>query len=95
MSKAARKAKGESMATTTDVWLWRILDEKQVPPKREVEPTVFGEEVGVGEDWSHLNKRRQRARDEKIARDVAWLREVESVRAEASKMQRPLGKSVH
>jgi hypothetical protein len=39
--------------------------------KREA---AFGAEVGVGEDWDHLNRRRRRAREEKVERDVRWMR---------------------
>jgi hypothetical protein len=84
MTKVTRKAKGNALSTTMDVWLWRMRENNQVVPKPKEEPKVFGEEVGVGEDWSHLNKRRQRAREKKVARDVAWLREMEALRAETS-----------
>jgi hypothetical protein len=42
---------------------------------------VFGTEVGVGMDWGHLNKRRLRARREKVSRAVAFLKEVQDLRA--------------
>lgn len=53
---------------------------KDIPPKPKKEPKVFGTEVGVGEDWSHLNKRRQRAREGKVTRDVVWMKDVETLR---------------
>ncbi|KAI0088440.1 hypothetical protein BDY19DRAFT_1072238 [Irpex rosettiformis] len=51
-------------------------------PKTPEEP--FGTAVGVGEDWGHLNKRRQRSRGEKVQRDVEWLKEIETARQEAA-----------
>lgn len=53
---------------------------KQLPPKPKKEYKVFGTEVGVGEDWSHLNKRRRRAREGKVERDVAWLKDLQVLR---------------
>jgi hypothetical protein len=41
----------------------------------KVEAKKGGEEVGEGEDWSHLNRRRRRARVGKVARDVRAVRE--------------------
>jgi hypothetical protein len=43
--------------------------------------TPFGWEVGVGQDFSHLNKRRQRRRDMGVERDVKWMKKVERARA--------------
>ncbi|TBU47852.1 hypothetical protein BD309DRAFT_1016047 [Dichomitus squalens] len=64
------------------LWLWQLkAKEPEQPPKPEKKP--FGAEVGVGEDFSHLNKRRQRARVEKVERDVQWMRELEKVKKEA------------
>ncbi|KAG1844702.1 hypothetical protein F4604DRAFT_1908169 [Suillus subluteus] len=36
-------------------------------------PRLMAGDVGVGEDWSHLDKRRQRSRKEKIERDLKWM----------------------
>ncbi|KAI1798406.1 hypothetical protein LXA43DRAFT_1088512 [Ganoderma leucocontextum] len=64
------------------LWLWQLKAHVPgKPPKPEKKP--FGVEVGVGEDWSHLNKRRQRARQEKVGRDVQWVRELAKAEAEA------------
>ena len=76
------------MPTTTDVWLWRTRTRPSPPPEPKKEKPVFGVEVGVGEDWSHLNKRRQRARGEKVARDVTWLRDLEKIRRERVALER-------
>jgi hypothetical protein len=66
-------------------WMWQLVDKPskesslEGTKKDEVEET-FGAEVGVGEDWSHLNKRRRRVREEKVARDVKWLEKLQSAR---------------
>jgi len=92
MSKSARKAKGDSLPTKTDVWLWRARERPPPPPEPKKEKPVFGAEVGVGEDWSHLNKRRQRARGEKVARDVTWLRDLRKIRRERAALERAIEK---
>lgn len=92
MSKSARKAKGNLSSTTIGVWLWRMTARPQTPPKLKEEEPVFGAEVGVGEDWSHLNKRRQRAREEKVTRDVAWLKDLESIRRERAALEKAVEK---
>jgi hypothetical protein len=45
--------------------------------KKDKDVEVFGVEVGVGEDRSHLNKRWRRAWEEKVARDVKWLEKLQ------------------
>lgn len=82
MSRSARKAKGDSLPATTSVWLWKLRTPPPPPPEQKKEKPVFGAEVGVGEDWSHLNKRRQHAREEKVARDVTWLKDLANIRRE-------------
>jgi len=75
MTNAAKKSKkSASLASTPiDSWLWRIRTQpppqKVVPPPRE----IFGKEVGAGEDWGHLNKRRRRSRVGKVQRDVQGM----------------------
>ena len=92
MTKSARKAKGDSLPTKTDVWLWRARERPPPPPEPKKEKPVFGAEVGVGEDWSHLNKRRQRAREEKVARDVTWLRDLRKIRRERAALEKTIEK---
>ncbi|KAI0674118.1 hypothetical protein C8Q78DRAFT_1151044 [Trametes maxima] len=78
MGKSSKKA--HTLPTHVELWRWQL---KTVTPEVPApEKKVFGEEVGVGADWSHLNKRRQRARDEKVRKDVRWLRELETARKE-------------
>ncbi|KAL4253677.1 hypothetical protein ABKN59_003751 [Abortiporus biennis] len=81
MTKAARKT--AHLPTTVDEWRWQL----KTPPAVKVTPPpepVFGTEVGVGEDWTHLNRRRRRAREEKISRNVAWMNELKKARDNAS-----------
>ena len=80
LDKAAQRT--ANLQATQAVFAWKPKPQ-QAPPKPKPEPVVFGKEVGVGEDWSHLNKRRRRARAASVARDVGWLRELESARKEA------------
>lgn len=88
MSKSARKSKVNSVPTMTSVWLWKLKAPSPPPPEPKKEEPVFGAEVGVGEDWSHLNKRRQRAREEKVARDVAWLKDLANIRRERAALEK-------
>ena len=63
------------------VWRYECRNRPALPkPKEE---RVFGQEVGVGADWSHLNRRRQRSRILSVVRDVRWLRKLEKAREEA------------
>ena len=94
MSKSARKAKGDSLPVTTDVWLWRARARPLPPPAPKPEKPLFGAEVGVGEDWSHLNKRRQRAREEKVARDVTWLKDIRKIRREQAALEKAAEKEM-
>ena len=94
MSKSVRKAKGGSLPAMTDVWLWRTRARPPPPPEPKKEKPVFGAEVGVGGDWSHLNKRRQRAREEKVARDVTWLKDLEKIRRERVALEKATKKGM-
>jgi hypothetical protein len=73
-----------------DTWLWQRRTQPRPPTKWEIiksqdKGTPFGADVGVGEDWGHLNKRRQRARVGKVRRNVQFMKEVQRVKAEARK----------
>jgi hypothetical protein len=85
MSKA--QAKKTSVAALSQkpvsTWVWQLLDKPKkssFDSTEEKEEEVFGAEVGVGEDWSHLNKRRRRVREEKVLRDVKWIGRVQKAR---------------
>ncbi|RDX40804.1 hypothetical protein OH76DRAFT_1412688 [Lentinus brumalis] len=81
-TKSSRKSAG-AVSTTVEHWKWQLKEAQPAPPS-VVQRKPFGTEVGVGEDWSHLNKRRQRAREEKVERDVAWMRELGRARRQAT-----------
>ncbi|OCH85068.1 hypothetical protein OBBRIDRAFT_798556 [Obba rivulosa] len=83
LSKASQKSKAAQLAAAISVWKWQL---KTMKPKRPVpvEKKIFGEEVGAGADWSHLNKRRQRAREEKIRTAIEWLRELQKAKKEGA-----------
>ncbi|KAH9831130.1 uncharacterized protein C8Q71DRAFT_799052 [Rhodofomes roseus] len=74
--------KQDTLASTTHgVWRFEFRNRPVLPkPKEEV---ILGEEVGVGADWSHLNRRRGRSRVLSVVRDVRWLKKLEKAREEA------------
>jgi hypothetical protein len=76
MSKSQLKKTALSLPVST--WLWQLDDE--LVKQREEEAS----EAEFGEDWGYLNKRRRRARVEKVARDVKWAQKVERARKEMS-----------
>lgn len=85
MSKAhAKKTSAAALSQKpVSTWVWQLVDrpkKSHVNSTKEKDEKVFGAEVGVGEDWSHLNKRRRRAREEKVARDVKWIEKVQKAR---------------
>ena len=85
MSKAhAKKKFVTALSQPVSTWMWQLVDKSKESPfdstKKDADEEVFGAEVGVGEDWSHLNKRRRRAREGKVARDVGWIRRLERAR---------------
>ncbi|KZT10545.1 uncharacterized protein LAESUDRAFT_734900 [Laetiporus sulphureus 93-53] len=83
LSRSGKKHADHTLAPVS-IWRWQILTNKPVPPKPKEKP-VFGKEVGVGQDWSHLNKRRQRSRIGSVRRDVRWLWELENAKTQSKK----------
>ncbi|KAL7284341.1 hypothetical protein PYCCODRAFT_1473446 [Trametes coccinea BRFM310] len=81
MGESSRKA--ATLSPNAELWRWQLKQKEAAPPAPE-EKAVFGREVGVGADWSHLNRRRQQAREEKVKRDVQWLKELERARQDGS-----------
>jgi hypothetical protein len=85
MSKAhAKKTSVAALSQSVSTWMWELEDkpkESTLEGTKKVEVEVFGAEVGVGEDWGHLNKRRRRAREEKVAKDVKWIEKLKGARA--------------
>ncbi|KAI0305212.1 hypothetical protein B0F90DRAFT_1702523, partial [Multifurca ochricompacta] len=76
MSKAQlKKTSVAALSQPVSTWMWQLVDKSKNPPKEAKDKVqqVFGAEVGVGEDWDHLNKRRRRARED-------WMRKVRVAR---------------
>ncbi|KAG1850298.1 hypothetical protein C8R48DRAFT_662848 [Suillus tomentosus] len=46
-------------------------------------PWFTAADVGVVEDWSHLNKQRQRTRKEKVGCDLTWIWTLRATKREA------------
>ncbi|KAI9507829.1 hypothetical protein F5148DRAFT_1201424 [Russula earlei] len=82
MSKAQlRKTSDAALAQPVSAWLWQLVDESRgrsssAGTTEEDEKAVGG----AGEDWGHLNRRRRRARGDKVKRDVKWMERVERAR---------------
>ncbi|KAM6492334.1 hypothetical protein JOM56_012058 [Amanita muscaria] len=70
-----------------NLFAWIPVDPDTVPKPKIPEPPIelVGSAVGVGEDWSHLNTRRKRARVEKVAKDYEKMKEVLKKLAEKKK----------
>ncbi len=90
MSKAQlKKTSVATLSQPLSTWMWQLVDNKSSKGSslkggaEDKSEGAFGAEVGVGEDWGHLNRRRRRAREEKVERDVRWMRKLQSARAEA------------
>ncbi|KAF9226415.1 hypothetical protein BS17DRAFT_697730 [Gyrodon lividus] len=88
-----QKAVYKKLSRPFNMWLWRPNQEAPAPPARstkaagqalagvvELSPAA----VGVGEDWSHLNKRRQRARKMKVERDLKRMLDLQKVKRKAA-----------
>ncbi|RXW20593.1 hypothetical protein EST38_g5255 [Candolleomyces aberdarensis] len=58
-------------------FVWKLVDKSKLPKPQApyVRTPSLGVPLGVHEDFSHLNKRRQRARKEKIVREILKLKE--------------------
>jgi len=90
MSKAQlKKTSVATLSQPLSTWMWQLMDKKSSKGSslkggaEDKSEGAFGAEVGVGEDWGHLNRRRRRAREEKVERDVRWMRKLQRARAEA------------
>jgi hypothetical protein len=86
MSKAQlKKTSVAALSQPISTWMWELVQKKGIEDDKgkgdeQQREAVFGAEVGVGEDWGHLNKRRRRVREEKVERDVKWMRKLERAR---------------
>jgi hypothetical protein len=65
------------LAASQMEFVWKPLPPKETPPGPPVKE-VFGQEVGVGADISHLNERRQLARVEKVSRAVDTMKAIKN-----------------
>lgn len=77
----AKKKPAANLLQPVSTWKWQLADKSNVSYSKgtkEEDKKVFGAEVGVGEDWSHLNKRRRRVRKEKVLKDVKWFERVQT-----------------
>ena len=66
-------------------FVWKLVDKSKLPkpPAPIVRPASLGVPLGLHEDFSHLNKRRQRARRAKILREILKLKEQKKAALEA------------
>lgn len=99
LSKAARKVKTAELADKKiEEWVWlpvtrarraqleqanNVAREKARQEEERKARKPFGWEVGVGTDYAHLSKRRQRSRQEKVKRNLGWMKELAQVRKES------------
>ena len=64
----------DPQAGSTHIYLWRPSPEEKAPePEKQ---SFLGKEVGRGENWSHLSKRRQRARLKKVYKEFGIARPI-------------------
>lgn len=84
-SKKGTATASPATPVTVKAWVWKIAEPSVVKQKtREVPQQPLGAAVGVGEDWSHLNKRRQGSREEKVRRDLGIMRQLRAQQKQAS-----------
>ena len=77
-SASSSSPSGTVTTTSIDAWVWRPFEgPRRIPDKALQWPKnkPLGADVGMGEDWSHLNKRRQRARTRKVASALEDMKE--------------------
>ncbi|KAL1938844.1 hypothetical protein VTO73DRAFT_11224 [Trametes versicolor] len=80
MGKKSKKA--STLPSHVQLWRWQLKEAKPQEPAPE-ETKLYGSEVGLGADWSHLNKRRQRGRQEKVREDMKWLKQLRQAREDS------------
>lgn len=69
--KIVKSQRGGSSA-----FVWKLVDKNLLPKPSEPKPRKpsVGVPLGLHEDFSHLNKRRQRARKEKIVQGILKIK---------------------
>ena len=89
VQQLAKLSKSQRQSQSVKVALHGYFGWVSSEPQPESQPTPpkepFGAAVGVGEDWSHLNKRRQNSRVKQVQRDVEWVKELDAARQSATK----------
>ena len=87
---APTKRDRKAIASSQVEFAWKVVTPRPPvvpPPTKE----VYGREVGVGLDTSHLNKRRQRARVEKVSDAVMKMKGINGLNpGERARPARPL-----
>jgi hypothetical protein len=78
--KHVKKMAASNLSQPVSTWAWQLVDKSKGSSLEDKNEEVFGAEVGVGEDWSHLNKRRGRVRKEKVSRDAEWFERLRRAR---------------
>jgi hypothetical protein len=80
MSKTAQRARAGALSSTIDTWLWKPVDHRSPTAATGDNPEGSVKEVDMREDWSHLNRRRQRSREEALEREGKWMRKLQRVK---------------
>ncbi|KAG1884458.1 hypothetical protein F4604DRAFT_1919666 [Suillus subluteus] len=78
VTKVARKEQAALLAAPRNPWLWRMTTPP--PPPKPCLPLLSR---SVGEDWSYLNRRGQRARKEQVERGLTWMWTLQAAKREA------------
>ncbi|KIY47318.1 hypothetical protein FISHEDRAFT_59739 [Fistulina hepatica ATCC 64428] len=87
--QSTQKRKDANVQVDGKVWVWKYIGQR--PPTLPV-PALprlrFGHEVGVGEDFSHLSRRRGRSRVAKVSRALETMKTLRATRATTAKTKR-------
>jgi hypothetical protein len=86
MTPETRLRLGPDLATASILsFPWRLREPKMpATPRANLDSKVLEEVLGKNADWSHLNKRRQATRLEKIERDIQWAKKVQDSRMQGA-----------
>lgn len=69
-------------------WAWKVIppEERRTPPPPPKTKDIVGTEVGVGDDISHLNRRRTKARAGKVSRQVTKMKLYQNYKEERDQL---------
>lgn len=70
----------KAQAIEVSSWPWQLKRLTLPKPKAVFAPASMAAALGQGADWGHLNRRRRAGREEKIARDLRWAKELDKIR---------------